>query len=75
MARFEVKWRTTVVELLTIVVGVLIALAADDWRASVRDRAEARDYETRLAQALEADLDEYEWTAGHAGRDGVAGGV
>ena len=59
MSKFQVSWRKSLAELVTIVAGVLIALMANDWRDAARDRAEARAYEARLDQALASDLEEY----------------
>ena len=55
--RFD--WKRASVEFVTIVAGVLIALAADDWRESVRDRAAGANYRTRLDAALQSDLQQY----------------
>lgn len=59
MSKFQVSWRKSLAELVTIVVGVLIALMANDWRDAARDRVEAGVYGARLDQALASDLEEY----------------
>lgn len=67
MSTLRIGWQRSLAELVTIVVGVLIALMANDWRDAVRDRAEARAYVVRLDQAVASDLEEYaraaEWAA------------
>lgn len=67
MSKLQIGWKRTLAELVTIVVGVLIALMANDWRDAVRDRAEARAYVARLDQAVSSDLEEYaraaDWAA------------
>lgn len=59
MHRLHVNWQKSVAELLTIAVGVLLGLAGNDWRDAARDRADARAYEARLAEAVASDLNEY----------------
>jgi len=59
VSRFEIKWQRSLAELITIIVGVLIALLANDWRDTVKDRAEARAYEARLDQAVASDIEQY----------------
>ena len=51
MAR-TAKWRRGFGEFLIIVAGVIVGLAADEWRESLQDRARESDYLERL----EADL-------------------
>lgn len=62
----RMSWKRAVLELATIVAGVLIALAADDWRDSLRDRAEGEGYRARLEDALGSDLQEYAEAAASA---------
>lgn len=50
-----VFWRRLGLEFLVIVVGVLIALAVDDWRQSRADRALEKHLLTSLLEDLEAD--------------------
>jgi len=50
--RAQTVWRT-VVEFLLIVVGVMVALAADSWRQSILERT----HELRYLERLEADLE------------------
>jgi hypothetical protein len=45
----------SLVELVVIVAGVMIALAADRWIAGIDERAEARSYMSRLAEDLRKD--------------------
>jgi hypothetical protein len=42
-------------ELVVIIAGVMIALAADRWIAGIDERAEARSYVSRLAENLRSD--------------------
>jgi len=56
MTRIRFDLRKTFTELLTIIVGVLIALGAGDWWEGRQERAEARSYSVRLIEALESDL-------------------
>lgn len=51
----KLNWRAISVELLIVVVGVLIALAADDWRQSRQDRALEVQYIQRLVGDLRLD--------------------
>jgi hypothetical protein len=76
-----VGWRVTrrpsiaasraLLELATIIAGVLIALAACDWRDSVRDRTEGATYHARLEIAPGSDLREYTEAAASDFRDGA----
>jgi hypothetical protein len=66
MATVHVDWKRALLELATIIAGVLIALAANDWRDSVRDRAEGARYQARLDDALGSDLKEYAEAAASA---------
>jgi len=66
MPRLRLDWRKTFAELLTIVVGVLIALGAGDWWEGIRERAEAASYTERLIAALESDELEFEDAARRA---------
>lgn len=50
------RWLSrSLVELLVIIAGVMIALAADRWIAGIDERAEARSYMSRLTDNLRAD--------------------
>lgn len=61
------KWLgRSLVELVVIIAGVMIALAADRWIAGIDERAEARSYVTRLAENLRADSAELETWVQHA---------
>lgn len=66
MARIQIDWKRAFLELVTIIAGVLIALAASDWRDSVRDRAEGANYQARLHDALGSDSTEYAEAAARA---------
>lgn len=59
MRRFQINWQKSLAELITIIVGVLIALLANDWRDMVKDRAEATAYEARLDQEVASDSAQY----------------
>ncbi len=56
--KLNLDWRYGITELLIVVVGVLIALAADGWLQRVQDRALERDYVERLTRDLQLDTAE-----------------
>jgi len=64
--KLQISWQKSLAELVTIILGVLIALMANDWRDAVRDHAEANAYEARLERAVASDLEEYARAAGWA---------
>ena len=66
MSESRISWRKTLAELLTIIVGVLLALFANNWRDTVRDHAQARAYEARLDQDVASDIQQYARAAGEA---------
>ena len=43
-------------EFLIIVLGVLVALAVDNWNSNRMDLATERDYVERLAEEIKADI-------------------
>lgn len=66
MSESRISWPKTLAELLTIIVGVLLALFANNWRDTVRDHAQARAYEARLEQDVASDIQQYGRAAGEA---------
>jgi hypothetical protein len=53
----EMRWAQVSIELLLLVLGILIALAVDDWVQSRRDARMERDYLQLLVRDLERDDD------------------
>jgi hypothetical protein len=51
-----VNWKYAVGELVLIVLGILVALAANAWYARYDDRREEREYLREIRAALQADL-------------------
>jgi hypothetical protein len=51
----QMRWAQVVIELLLLVVGILIALAVDDWVQSRRDARSERQYLQLLVRDLERD--------------------
>jgi hypothetical protein len=51
----DMRWAQVLMELLLLVLGILIALAVDDWVQSRRDARMERDYLQLLARDLERD--------------------
>jgi hypothetical protein len=66
MTKHRLDVRKLFAELLTIVVGVLIALAVGSWWEGVQERAEAASYKERLIAALESDEMEFAKAADRA---------
>lgn len=54
--KLQLNWRYGISELVIVVAGVLIALAADGWRQERQDRVIEREYLLRLSQDLETDI-------------------
>jgi hypothetical protein len=63
VSNFHINWQKSLAELVTIILGVLIALLANDWRDALRGRAEATAYEARLDRAVASDIVQYTRTA------------
>jgi hypothetical protein len=59
MPKLHLDGRRVLGELLTIVIGVLIALGVGDWWEGVQERSEAARYVERLTAALESDESEF----------------
>ncbi len=61
-ARFfnATNWKYALGEVLLIVVGITIALAANSWYEDWQERRDERQVLQQLQQALEIDLDEFE---------------
>jgi len=56
MIKASIDWRKAATEFVVIVVGVLAALAVDQWRDDRNDRATEAEYLGRLKSDLNADL-------------------
>lgn len=67
MAFVDLDWRRGLAELLVIVTGVMIALAADRWRESQRDEHRTASYVARLKADVEADIAAFATTVEWAG--------
>ena len=57
MATDWTRTRRAAVEFMVITVGVFAALLADEWRQSLRDRAEESQYVERLLVEIEANIE------------------
>lgn len=53
--KLKLDWRYGISELLIVVCGVLIALAAEGWRQGLQDRSAEREYVSRLRQDIVQD--------------------
>ncbi len=53
--KLKLDWRYGISELLIVVCGVLIALAAEGWRQDLQDRSAEREYVERLRRDIELD--------------------
>jgi hypothetical protein len=51
----QMRWAQVMIELLLLVLGILIALAVDDWVQGRRDARVERDYLQLLVRDLERD--------------------
>lgn len=65
------RLRTSLAEGLLIVVSVLIALAAEDWRQEVRDREVEGDYLAAIAEGLRSDTAEIQAVIEYSSRRAV----
>jgi hypothetical protein len=68
----RLNWRLLIGEFVVIVVGVLMALWVDDWRARRADQALARHLVESVADDLRADITELEAVLGDARSVGEA---
>ena len=59
MNRFKINWQQTATEFVVIVVGVLAALAVDQWMSERDDRKTAAEYIIRLRIDVEADIENF----------------
>jgi hypothetical protein len=59
MNRTRIIWPRAIGEFVIIVMGVLAALAVDEWRGEYNDRKTEVDYLSRLRVDLERDIDEF----------------
>jgi len=66
MAKLHLDGAKVLAELLTIVIGVLMALGVGDWWEGVQERNEAARYVERLTAALESDESEFRDAANQA---------
>ena len=57
--RDNVNWRYAIGEVLLIVIGISIALAANSWYENRKERAEERNMLRQIRAALVIDLDEF----------------
>lgn len=64
MSAAKGRWTRPIGELFIIIVGVLIALAVDQWRASVQERELEQEYLVALKADLEDTRDEIDATIG-----------
>ena len=53
----KINWQQTATEFVVIVVGVLAALAVDEWRSERNDRQIEADYLLRLQTDIQADIE------------------
>ena len=59
LAKIKQDWPNSIGELFIIVVGVLIALALDQWNANRLERLEEVDAVSRILIDLQTDLDDF----------------
>ncbi len=59
MPKLHLDGRKMIADLLTIIVGVLIALSVGSWWEGIQERAEAASYAERLVVALDFDESEF----------------
>ena len=59
MNRPRIDWPRTLGEFVIIVMGVLAALAVDEWRGEYNDRKTELDYLDRLSVDIERDIEEF----------------
>ncbi len=59
MNSFRINWQQSATEFVVIVVGVLAALAVDQWRSERDDRKTEAEYITRLRIDVEADIENF----------------
>jgi hypothetical protein len=62
--RFRLDWSYALGELLIVTVGVLIALAVNNWNSERLERAEERDVVARLISDIDGDLRRFEFQLG-----------
>lgn len=59
MNKLKINWQQTATEFVVIVVGVLAALAVDQWRDERNDRKTEAEYLSRLRIDVEADIEQF----------------
>ena len=61
MNTLKINWQQTATEFVVIVVGVLAALAVDEWRSERNDRQIESEYVLRLRTDIQADIEGFYW--------------
>jgi len=59
MSKIAIDWRRASTEFVVIVIGVLAALAVDQWRNENEDRRIEAEYLARIKEDLRADIDKF----------------
>jgi hypothetical protein len=59
MPKIAIDWRRASTEIVVIVIGVLVALAVDQWRNENEDRRIEAEYLSRIKEDLRADIDKF----------------
>ncbi len=59
MNKLKINWQQTATEFVVIVVGVLAALAVDQWRDERNDSKTEAEYLSRLRVDVEADIEQF----------------
>ena len=59
MPRRNIDWKKAAAELIVIIVGEMLALAADRWRQELREGDLATSYLDRVSADIEVDLNAY----------------
>lgn len=57
MSKIAIDWRRASTEFVVIVIGVLVALAVDQWRNENEERRMEAEYLARIKEDLRADID------------------
>ncbi|MEQ9006762.1 MAG: DUF6090 family protein [Ekhidna sp.] len=60
MNKLTINYRHLAAEFIVVVLGVALALAADEWRQGVAIKAEEREYLSRISEDLEIGLEQIE---------------
>nr|CAM58128.1 hypothetical protein [uncultured marine microorganism] len=59
MRNFRVNWQQAATEFVVIVLGVLAALAVDEWRNEREDRTTESEYLARIRADIQSDIDNF----------------